>query len=140
MGAERAGKIRYLRISNSVDVIPHGPPFDLRLNLYKHVGLNLRLHKELIYWNWSPTWSLHFPTGGVMNEVGNAFRNCFVTNIAALPSSILKMHGCPEYKRRMNFCQDELKKLSINEIYEGYFKKQSGSKELKASKEKGCFL
>jgi len=138
--AERAGKIRYLRISNSVDVIPHGPPFDLRLNLYKHVGLNLRLHKELIYWNWSPTWSLHFPTGGVMNEVGNAFRNCFVTNIAALPSSILKMHGCTEYDRRMNFCQDELKKLSINEIYEGYFKKQSGSKELKASKEKGCFL
>jgi len=120
--AERVGEIRYLRITNSVDVIPHGPPFDLGLHLYKHVGLNLRLHKELIYWNWSPTWSLHFPTGGLMNEVGNAMRNNFVTNIAALPSRILKMHGCPEYKRRLDFCQDELKKLSVNEIYENYFK------------------
>jgi len=120
--AERAGDIRYLRVSNSVDVIPHGPPFDLGLNLYKHVGINLRLKKEEFYADKNPTWSLHFPTGGIINELGNAIRNNCITNFAVIPSRVLFMHGPPEYDRRLDYCRDELNKLYINDLYEDYFK------------------
>mmetsp|Transcript_12720 Transcript_12720/g.19716 ORF Transcript_12720/g.19716 Transcript_12720/m.19716 type:complete len:454 (-) Transcript_12720:165-1526(-) len=127
--AEEAGEIRYLRVSNRTDVIPHGPPFDLIGNLYKHVGVNLLLSQETIFKS-KPSYSFHFPTGSVLTEWYTAFCNNFVTNCAWIPSKILVMHGCPEYDRRLDSLKSTLKGVYLNDLYEDYFiaKKEAEAK------------
>mmetsp|Transcript_26105 Transcript_26105/g.36804 ORF Transcript_26105/g.36804 Transcript_26105/m.36804 type:complete len:460 (+) Transcript_26105:164-1543(+) len=119
--AEEAGQIRYLRISNRTDLVPHGPPFDLFGNLYKHVGVNLCLSQERWYWNKKPTYSFHYPTGSVLTEWGCAISNNFITNCAWVPSGILKMHGCSEYDRRLDSLKEDLVGIELNDLYEDYF-------------------
>eukprot|EP00591_Stephanopyxis_turris_P000854 CAMPEP_0195517456 /NCGR_PEP_ID=MMETSP0794_2-20130614/10886_1 /TAXON_ID=515487 /ORGANISM="Stephanopyxis turris, Strain CCMP 815" /LENGTH=447 /DNA_ID=CAMNT_0040646269 /DNA_START=21 /DNA_END=1364 /DNA_ORIENTATION=+ len=120
MEAEKAGLLRYLRVANATDVVAHGPPFDLRLRLYKHVGINLRLEND----GWfvrKPYAKFQYP-GGRVAEFAHAFQNTFLFNCGCLPSRVLKMHSCPEYARRLHASKDELHGLYLNDLYEEYFK------------------
>jgi len=118
MELEKRGHLRYLRVSNSVDIIPHGPPFDTRGSLYKHVGLNLRLQKELPIIGRAPTYSLQYPTGYIA-EIKHAFTNCCLLNFWG--TGALRMHSCIEYQRRLKYLKGELGNMYLNTMYEGYF-------------------
>ena len=121
--SERAGNLRHLRISNETDVIPHGPPFGAYGNLYKHVGVNLRLEndeKMLNFLEHKPRFCFQY-RGGAIAEIGHAFANSFLVNCSILPSQILKMHSCSEYARRIDLVKPELKKIYLNDLYEKYF-------------------
>lgn len=121
--SERAGNLRHLRISNETDVIPHGPPFGAYGNLYKHVGVNLRLEndeKMLNSLEHKPRFCFQY-RGGAIAEIGHAFANSFLVNCSILPSQILKMHSCSEYARRIDLVKPELKKIYLNDLYEKYF-------------------
>ena len=103
---EEDGLIKYLRITNSEDVIPTLPPFSLGWNkrFMKHVGIHLNL-KETAY-------EISHPNG----------RNGF---FAALNNSILKpvwdvmtYHMLPITSDRINMHRDDLSKVTIDGIYQ----------------------
>jgi len=110
-------------------VIPHGPPFDLFGNLYKHVGVNLRLSQETLFKS-KPSYSFHFPTGSVLTEWARSFGNNCLTNCAWIPSQVLVMHGCCEYDRRLDSLKSTLTGIYLNDLYEEFFiaKKDAESK------------
>jgi len=118
MELERRGQIRYVRVANASDVISHGPPFDLTMNLYKHVGLNLRLERETMF-NSNCSFRFQYAVG-YYAELCHSFTNNSFWNFS--PLSALQMHGCPEYLRRLNASKEELSAVKLNDVYESYLK------------------
>jgi len=121
--SEKAGFFRYLRLVNASDVIPHGPPFDMSLRLYKHVGVSLRLEND----GWSgsePFGTFQYPKGFAA-EVKHAHTNSFLSNFGWTPSRVLKMHSCKEYARRLHKSRNELETLYLNDKYEEYFREET---------------
>lgn len=119
--AEEMNFIQHLRVSNHKDIVTIGPFVSLRLrfwknkpsvgHLFKHVGYNLKLFKE----GKKKQYELSYPEDSVGDELSRAWNQCIVNNLCL---SYLENHGCAEYVERMEMSEEELSKLSLNEIYE----------------------
>jgi len=118
------GRIQYLRVTNWNDIVtkaPFNPFLGLALgrdSIYRHVGVELRLHKKGKY-------RFIFPTvrrGRVrlfLNGVADGFqstlvRTSFISCICL--ENFVKKHGCNEYMQRLDKASDKLKKVHIHDL------------------------
>lgn len=107
--AEMQGKIRYLRVANSKDVVTLMPFLSLRLRLYKHVGVSLKLYQNKHV--------LSYPKVGMLFAL-NKLRRVWTNSLFANPSLIyLKNHGCKEYNARLDQAMAHLDSIYLNDIY-----------------------
>jgi len=99
---EQAGLIRSLRVTNGEDVVPAAPPFSYAGRPMKHTGINLRLTRNGIKLR-------HSTTGGLWNTISNSvFKPLW---------SALTWHLLPLHDDRMENSSDELKKVTLDDLY-----------------------
>ena len=115
---EKANLIRHIRFSNEEDVVPLIPfvaPNGIApLEMYKHTGMNIRMYNaDQLF---MPKCRLFYPKMGcLVNEVRNATLNNFPMGLSV---GVISKHLCPEYSSRLERCEDELKKISVEALYE----------------------
>eukprot|EP00573_Skeletonema_grethae_P001419 CAMPEP_0201690228 /NCGR_PEP_ID=MMETSP0578-20130828/3690_1 /ASSEMBLY_ACC=CAM_ASM_000663 /TAXON_ID=267565 /ORGANISM="Skeletonema grethea, Strain CCMP 1804" /LENGTH=515 /DNA_ID=CAMNT_0048175137 /DNA_START=160 /DNA_END=1707 /DNA_ORIENTATION=- len=115
---EKKNLIRHIRISNEEDIVPLipfvapngiAPP-----EMYKHVGMNIRMYNDshLLF----PKCRLFYPKeGSLPNEVRNAALNNVPMGLSV---GVISKHLCPEYCSRLESSSEELKKVSVEGLYE----------------------
>jgi len=115
---EQKNLIRHIRISNEEDVVPLIPfvaPNGIApLEMYKHTGMNIRMYNadQLFF----PKCRLFYPKmGSLTNEVRNAVLNNFPMGLSV---GVISKHLCPEYSSRLERASEELKKISVEGLYE----------------------
>jgi len=103
---EQEGLLRHLRINVAEDVVPTIPPFSLGFTrrALKHVGINLRL-------NGNKSYSIHHSTNG---SFGSAVKNSIFKPVW----NALKYHMLPEHYDRLKDNEDDIEKLSIDDLYQ----------------------
>eukprot|EP00560_Eucampia_antarctica_P002376 CAMPEP_0197835012 /NCGR_PEP_ID=MMETSP1437-20131217/24460_1 /TAXON_ID=49252 ORGANISM="Eucampia antarctica, Strain CCMP1452" /NCGR_SAMPLE_ID=MMETSP1437 /ASSEMBLY_ACC=CAM_ASM_001096 /LENGTH=446 /DNA_ID=CAMNT_0043440139 /DNA_START=61 /DNA_END=1401 /DNA_ORIENTATION=+ len=108
--AESMGKIRYLRVANRKDIVTIVPFLSLRLRLYKHVGVELKLDTKGS--------SLIYPKLPTVKYLVNAWkrtwRNSLLSNLSL---GYLTNHGCSEYNKRLDVKKDYLDSIFLNDLY-----------------------
>lgn len=113
---EKQKKLMHLRISNDGDAVPLIPPTTLTSIppiAYKHVGVNLRLYKTFL--PIQKKFRISYPTeDSLVNEVRNAAHNNILTAVSPL---VINKHLCPEYTDRLDNCMEELKSITLDELY-----------------------
>lgn len=113
---EKQKKLMHLRVSNDGDAVPLIPPTTLTSTppiAYKHVGVNLRLYKTFL--SIQKKFRISYPTeDSLVNEVKNAAHNNILTAVSPL---VINKHLCPEYTDRLDNCMEELKSITLDELY-----------------------
>jgi predicted lipase len=100
---ERHGLLRHLRINNGEDIIPAIPNLSLfPWRPMKHIGMNLRLTRS----------GFHIEHTSLAN-VWTSIRNSIFKPIWFL----LRWHGVPLHDTRMNNNVEELKNLTLDDLY-----------------------
>lgn len=107
---ESDGLLRYLRITNSRDIVPALPPFSLSIfknrGLYQHVGIRLDFTDR-------DTFSVSYP-----HEGSSRFRRALSNTILKPVWSVLKYHGLDLVDERMRMHREDLSNMTINGIYQ----------------------
>jgi len=119
---EKANKIRHIRFANEEDVVPlipfvapdvwniSTPP----LEMFKHTGMNVRLYNP--HHLLRPKCRLFYPKmGSWVNETRNAVLNNFPMGLSI---GVVSKHLCPEYSDRLDGAEEELKKITVESLYE----------------------
>lgn len=111
------GKIRHLRVSNYEDAVPLVPicNFPFVLNLYKHVGMNIRLYDDQ-FLNPANYRRFYPKLGSIMDSARNAMHY----NIPlGLTVGVGGNHFCDEYDKRLNLqkTKDQLSMLTLEGLY-----------------------
>lgn len=111
---EKNNKIRHIRVSNDEDVVPLIPFAAPPLEMYKHTGMNVRMFNpdQILM----PKCRLFYPKEGSWpNEVRNALLNNFPMGLSV---GVISKHLCPEYSSRLEGSKEELKKVTVESLYE----------------------
>eukprot|EP00574_Skeletonema_japonicum_P002923 CAMPEP_0201718292 /NCGR_PEP_ID=MMETSP0593-20130828/3834_1 /ASSEMBLY_ACC=CAM_ASM_000672 /TAXON_ID=267983 /ORGANISM="Skeletonema japonicum, Strain CCMP2506" /LENGTH=515 /DNA_ID=CAMNT_0048208555 /DNA_START=180 /DNA_END=1727 /DNA_ORIENTATION=+ len=115
---EKKNLIRHIRISNEEDVVPLIPFFAPNgiapPEMFKHVGMNIRMYDgdHLLM----PKCRLFYPKEG---SLPNEIRNAVLNNVPmGLSVGVISKHLCPEYCSRLESSSEELKKISVEGLYE----------------------
>mmetsp|Transcript_4630 Transcript_4630/g.6756 ORF Transcript_4630/g.6756 Transcript_4630/m.6756 type:complete len:516 (+) Transcript_4630:139-1686(+) len=115
---EQKNLIRHIRFSNEEDVVPLIPfvaPNGLApVEMYKHTGMNIRMYNasQLLF----PKCRLFYPK---MGSLSNEVRNAILNNVPmGLSVGVISKHLCPEYCSRLESSSEELKKISVEGLYE----------------------
>jgi len=139
---ERLGKLRHLRIANAEDIVSLMPVFAPKLgsvipivalkdgvmNLYKHCGIKLHLN-DLSKRKIEPVYKLSYPQcqssdESYANEISSMLedgKNFLSSMKKALSkkeqADVFRYHSCEEYECRLNACNDDLKSLTLEDLY-----------------------
>jgi len=108
-------RFRHLRISNHQDIVTLLPTMSLKLEPYKHVGMNIRLYdgNDLL----APNYRRFYPKNGSFLD---GFRNSAHNNLwMGVSVGLPGKHLCPEYHKRLTNedTRTELSNLTLGELY-----------------------
>lgn len=107
---EQEGMVRYLRVTNSRDIVPALPPFSLGMRnngLYQHVGIHLDFTNR-------GTAGLAYPRPGKMHR----FRRALANSVLKPVWSVLRYHALELVDERMVMHKEALSNMTIDGVYE----------------------